>query len=342
MRALVWQAEHTLTLEERLPDPVPGDDEVIVQIVAAGVCATDLHMIRGQLSFAKPPWVLGHEMSGVVRHAGHLVSSWKRGDRVVVDPVVGCGRCDRCLSGKKHLCPEGGEIGTTCGSGGYGEQVAVKSGNLYALPQGLSFEEGAMMEPLNCTLGAVDRVRGMAGSRVIVFGDGPAGLLFTQISRVYGASSVALVGMNDEALALGRRFGADRTWNIRDGSPEESFAAGSFDVAIEAAGSPQAVRDIFQLIAGGGTVVLYGLSGTGNPTVDPDTIVAKDLTLVTCISSPLLWGKCIELVRSGRINVRDIVTHRAPLEEAVVLIPSMTAGHRRIGKLILIHSSADA
>ena len=120
MRAIVWQPDGKLEEVADWPAPAPADDEVLVRVRAAGICSTDLHMVSGRLDFAKPPWVLGHEIAGTVERVGTRVSGWQAGDRVVVDPVVGCGRCRSCQSGRKYLCPAGGELGTTIGGGGYG------------------------------------------------------------------------------------------------------------------------------------------------------------------------------------------------------------------------------
>jgi threonine dehydrogenase-like Zn-dependent dehydrogenase len=337
MKALVWKENGKVEREANWPQPDIAEDEILVRIKAAGVCMTDIHMMQGTLDFARPPWVLGHEMSGVIERTGKKTDGWKIGDRVVIDPVVTCGCCKYCLSGKKYLCAKGGELGTTYGSGGYGEYVAVKPSNLYSLPEVLSFEEGAMMEPLNCTLGAIDRVRNIAGSHAIVFGPGPAGLLFVQLAKAYGALSVTLIGTRDDKLALGRKLGADRTVNIRTSSLEEALDGEEFDVAIEASGSVDGVQGCFTHVARSGTVVLYGLNGSKRPSIDSDQIVAKDLTVVTCISAPLLWNKGIDLVTSGRVNVKDMITKRVPFSEATDYINAIGDKTFNTTKLVFTH-----
>ena len=323
MRALVWKNNGRVELEQDWPRPSCSAGQLIVQVKAEGICMTDIHMITGELDFAKPPWVLGHEMSGVIHQVGEDVEGWRVGDRVIVDPVVTCGVCSYCLTGRKYLCLSGGELGTTYGGGGYGEFVAVKPSNLYRLPDELSFIEGAMMEPLNCTLGAVDRVANIVGSDVIVFGPGPAGLLFVQLAKAYGALSVTLIGMDDERLALGRQLGADQTVNLQKTSLGEAVKEKTFQVAIEASGSVQGVADCFAQVEKSGTVVLYGLHGTGKPTVDTDTIIGKDLTVVTCISAPLLWEKGIKMVQAGKINLSQLVTNTIPFEQAASIVNSI-------------------
>jgi threonine dehydrogenase-like Zn-dependent dehydrogenase len=339
MKALVWKDNGRVELEPDWQGPDPSGQRIVVRVKAAGICTTDIHMITGELDFAHPPWVLGHEISGIVEFVDAGIEGWQPGDRVIVDPVVTCGSCSNCLSGKKYLCPNGGELGTTYGSGGYGEFVVVKPGNLYRLPVHMSFEEGAMMEPLNCTLGAIERVRNMAGSRVVVFGPGPAGLLFLQLAKAYGALSVTLAGLDDERLALGRQLGADRIINLSRTDDEPGLLpADSFDVAIEASGSEKAVADCFRNVAASGTVVLYGLHGSGRFTIDSDVIVAKDLTVCTCISAPLLWEKGIRLTESGKLDVRRIITDIVPFAEAADVVNGIVDRTCRPIKAVITYS----
>jgi len=326
MEALVWKGIGVVQLEDGVRAPTISEREVLVRVQAAGICTTDIHMIEGKLDFAKPPWILGHEIAGVVERVGAEVRGWTPGDRVAVDPVVGCGQCGVCRIGKKYLCASGGELGTTYENGGYGQFVAVGPDNLYRLPHDLSYAEGAMMEPLNCTMGAVHRTGSMAGARVAVFGPGPAGLLFIQLAKVYGAASVTLVGLDDERLQLGERLGADRTVNIRQAAEREAFHQQQYDVVIEASGSIAAVRDGMERVCRGGTMVMYGLNGSDQPSIQSDQIVGKDLTIVTCVSAPLLWEQGIRLTQTGRINVKDIVTHHVPFAQAEDTLKAILAG----------------
>ena len=338
MKALVWKETGIIEKDLNWPTPEITAQEVLVQVQAAGVCMTDMHMLRGQLDLAAPPWILGHEMAGVIEHVGADTRGWTPGTRVIIDPVVTCGSCHYCLIGKKYLCPSGGELGTTYGTGGYGQYVVVKPSNLYNLPPELSFEEGALMEPLNCTLGAVDRVQNMVGADVIVFGPGPAGLLFVQLAKAYGALSVTLVGTRDEKLALGKHLGADQTINIRTSSLAATLGARQFDVAIEASGNEGAIADCFNTVQKSGTVVLYGLSGAKYPTINSDTIVLKDLTVVTCISAPLLWEKGIRLVQAGKINLREMITHTVPFDDAPALLNTLVKQQEHPTKVVIVHS----
>ncbi|MRN52643.1 zinc-dependent alcohol dehydrogenase [Paenibacillus monticola] len=335
MKAYVWKETGRIEKEIHWSTPEYGSHEVLIAIKSEGICTTDIHMVSGKLDFAKPPWVLGHEMSGVIVKIGDDVKGWKIGDRVVIDPVVSCGSCKYCLTGKKYLCPDGGELGTNYGSGGYGEFVVAKPSNLYRLPAEMSFAEGAMMEPLNCTLGAIDRVRNMVGSHVAVFGAGPAGLLFIQLARAYGAIKVTLLDIKDEPLALGLRLGADEVVNITKVSLQDYFAEQEIEVVVEASGSEAAIGHCFEFVASSGTVVLYGLNGLHTPTITSDMIVGKDLSIVTCTSAPLLWYKGIRLVQAGKVNVKDIITQQVPFDEAEALLEEIMDGKSSATKTVL-------
>ncbi len=337
MKAYVWKENGKIEKESNWSTPDFASHEVLVSIKVEGICTTDIHMVSGQLDFANPTWVLGHEMSGVIERMGDDVKGWEIGDRVVIDPVISCGSCKYCLTGKKYLCAEGGELGTNYGSGGYGEYVVVKPSNLYRMPVEMSFEEGAMMEPLNCTLGATERVRNMVGSHVAVFGAGPAGLLFIQLAKAYGALKVTLLDIRDEPLVLGLKLGADEALNVTKVSLKDYFTVNEVDVVIEASGSAAAIVHCFEYVANSGTVVLYGLNGLKIPTITSDVIVAKDLSVVTCTSAPLLWDKGIRLVQGGRVNVKDIITHRLQFDEAEDVIATIMEGKSSSTKTVICY-----
>ncbi len=317
MKALVRE-ENNLRLAE-IPEPPLGDREARVLVRAAGICATDLHLLSGRISFEKMPRVLGHEIAGIVDSVGRDVPRELAGRRVIVDPVVGCGLCADCRAGRKLLCREGGELGTTGGDGGYAETVTVPAANLYTLPPGLSFEAGTLIEPLNCTYGAFLKAGPRPGQSVLILGSGPAGLLFVQLARAFGCTPVLLVGGGAPRLKLGSQLGAAEAWDYREpGIAErvrEATDGEGAEIAVEASGSDEAVGHSFELARRGGRVVLYGISGAGRRNIASDLIVSKDLSVVTGIGSPLLWDEVIRLADGGGMDLASMVTHRFRLEE---------------------------
>jgi len=336
MKALVIEDGH-LELQER-PCRPPDRGEALVRVHAVGICATDLHLLDGRQRFDRVPQVLGHEISGVVESVGRDVPSDWMGTRVIVDPVIGCGLCPYCRAGRKLLCKTGGELGTTGGDGGYAEYVTVPAANLYSLPEALSFEEGAIMEPLNCTWGAFLRTQAQPGESVLIFGSGPAGLLFLGLARISGCTPVFMIGRGEVRLSLAKRFGATETWVYRDADLQEKvlWATGDKgpDIVVEASGADIAVRQAFEWVRPGGRVALYGVSGTGTANIPSDWIVQKDLHVVTGIGSPLLWDRAVQLAASGLIDLRSLVTHRFPLEKAEEALSVARDGDRAI-KVVL-------
>jgi threonine dehydrogenase-like Zn-dependent dehydrogenase len=316
MRALVWTGPDRLELQERPPRP-PGPREALVRVKAAGISATDLQLMNGRLPFAKPPKVLGHEIAGVVEASP--VKEWID-RRVIVNPVTGCGRCAHCKADRKVLCDKAGKLGTTGGDGGYAEYVTVPVANLLPLPDSLSFEAGALVEPLECTLGAFERAQVRPGETVLVFGSGPAGLLFVQLARSRECRLIMLVGGGKAKLAAGAALGATYAWSHENSFLQDlvlSYTSGDGpDLAIEASGADPAVSQAFSWVRKGGRVVLFGLSGSFGKNIPSDTIVTKDLSVGSGIGSPDHWARAIELASTGKVDVASLVTHRFPLDQA--------------------------
>ncbi len=336
MKALVIRDGH-LELQER-PCRSPGWGEALVRVHAVGICATDLHLLDGSQRFDRIPQVLGHEIAGVVESVGAGVSSDWMGSRVIVDPVIGCGMCPYCHAGRKLLCKAGGELGTTGGDGGYAEYVTVPAANLYRWPEPLSFEEGAIMEPLNCTWGAFLKAQAQPGESVLIFGSGPAGLLFLALARTAGCTPVFMIGRGEVRLSLAKRFGAAETWVYRDTDLKEKVRQATEgkgpDIVVEASGANVAVQQAFEWVRPGGRVVLYGVSDAGQPNILSDRIVQKDLQVVAGIGSPLLWDRGVQLAAGGLIDFRSLVTHRFPLEKAQEALSTARDGDRAI-KVVL-------
>jgi L-iditol 2-dehydrogenase len=316
MRALVWSGPDRLELQER-PQRPPGPKEALVRVKAAGISATDLQLMDGRLSIAKPPRVLGNEIAGVVEASP--VKEWG-GRRVIVDPVTGCGRCAYCKTDRKALCDKGTALGTTGGDGGYAEFVTVPVANLLPLPDSLSFEAGALAWPLDCAMGAFERAQPSATDTVLVFGSGPAGLLFVQLARLRECKLIMLVGGGKAKLAAGPALGATHVWSHENRFLQDlvlSYTSGDGpDLAIETSGADPAVSQAFSWVRKGGRVVLYGLSGSFAKSIPSDTIVTKDLSVVTGGGSPAHGAKALELASAGKVDLAALVTHRFPLEKA--------------------------
>lgn len=308
-----WTAPNVVQAREARREP-PGDGQVEVRIAAIGICGTDLHIMSGQTNFGLPPLPLGHELAGTVERVGGQIAGWTAGDRVCIDPLIGCGVCRACHSGNKHLCPDAGEIGLHF-PGGWQQFLTVPASNLYRIPDNVGFEEATQAETIHCCLGGIDKLDIRAGKRAVVMGDGPTALFFVQLLQAAGAGPVTLVGMQEHRLRLGGTLGADKC--IRLGSSDDillSALRDSQDIAIDAAGSAASLDACIRSLAIGGQLLLFGLPGRPIP-VDVQTIVMKELTLYGSTNAPKVWPRVIALLAEGKIDAKAAITHRFAFDE---------------------------
>ncbi|CAI6086764.1 zinc-dependent alcohol dehydrogenase [Cohnella sp. JJ-181] len=315
MQNKVWQwtgpNEVTSGVAERKD---PGSGEAEIRILSIGVCGTDLHIMSGHAGFGTPPLPLGHELAGVVERIGAGVAGWQPGDRVCIDPLIGCGTCRECLAGNKHRCAKSGEIGLHF-PGGWQEYLTVPAANLYRLPDSVGFAEATQAETLHCCLGGIDKLNIRLGTHAAVIGDGPTGLYYVQLLKAAGASHISLYGMRDSRLDLGRRLGADVTVNLR--SPDAAAAAiasETQDIAIDAAGNEASLKLGIELLKRSGQLLLFGLPG--QPILaDIQAVVLKELTLSGSTNAPQVWPRVLEMMASGSVRVEPLLTQRYPFEE---------------------------
>lgn len=328
MKAWVWEGVDRLRLADDWPDPVAKDGWVVVKVVSAGVCSTDVAIIRGRFAAGSPPAVLGHEICGRIASAGRGVTTVKEGDRVVVETSVGCGKCVQCRTGNKHLCREAGEIGFPPFAGGYAQYVAVPESCCRIVPDALSDDQSGIIEASVCPFGAVYRNPPKLGATVLVQGAGVAGLSFIQAVKAYSAGKVICSARNRSRLANAKRFGADVVVNVKEEDIaervlEETGGIG-VDYSIDAAGAPATIENAVRLCAPGGYVRLYGIPSEGSAIAFPaKDMILRQITVAGGTNNELAWAPLLGLVAAGRFNNADMVTHRFAfdgLAEAIDLV----------------------
>lgn len=286
--------------------PLAGQAEI--RIEAIGICGTDLHILNGQARFGSPPLPLGHELAGTVVRLGEHTRGWSVGDRVCVDPLIGCGHCRHCLTGNKHRCPDAGEIGLHY-PGGWQQYLTIPAANLYKLSGGVSLEAASQAETLHCCLGGIDKLSIRLGMHATVVGDGPTGLYYVQLLKAAGVGKVTLTGMQEHRLQLGRALGADLCVNAGSDGAEISLLANSQDIVIDAAGTERSLQTSIELLKSGGQLLVFGLPG--NPIrVDMATVVLKELELLGSTNAPHVWPRVIEMLAGGTVQVHPLITRR--------------------------------
>jgi L-iditol 2-dehydrogenase len=315
MRAVVFERVGTFGVRA-VPTPRPARGEALVRVRSSMVCASDQKILAGKFPATRFPHVPGHEFSGSVAATGEG-ATLALGTRVGVEVHVGCGTCDRCREGMYTLCLNYGKsetghahVGFTTG-GGLAEYAAVPVGALHALPDGVSFDDGAWTDNLGIALWALERGRLAAGERVVVFGPGAIGLCAAQLARALGAGSVLLVGRG-ERLARVR----DLADSVIDAADVDRLR-GSADLVVEFAGTADAARAAILTARRGGRVVLGGSTGVGTELsgVDLSTIVRGNIDVLGSLANPKgVSGRALTLLARGRVDVKRLVTHHFPLE----------------------------
>ena len=329
MKSAVFYGKHDLRVEER-PVPQPGRGEVLLRVMACGVCGTDVHIFEGDQGAADCPsgTVLGHEFSGVVEAVGEGVSAFAPGDRVCVDPNRLCGECRPCRDGLGHFCKHMTGIGTTV-DGGFAQFCAVPQSQLYRIADGLSFAQAAMAEPVSCCLHGIDLCELRPGCRAAVIGGGMIGLLMVQLLRLSGASFIALLEPVEQKRALGLRLGADAAFDPLREEPDRILrAAGRLDTVIECAGLPSTVSQAVAIAGRRAVVMLFGLTRPDDAVpVRPFDLFRRELTIKASYINPYTMGRAVDLLNGGRLDVSSMLAEEIPLARLpeVLAAPALRA-----------------
>lgn len=319
MRAAVYYRNDDVRIEE-MPVPDIGAGEMLVKIIASGICGSD---VMQWYRAAKAPLVLGHEIAGEVVAIGDGVTGYATGDRVVASHHVPCNRCEYCLAGHHTLCRT---LRTTnFDPGGFAEFVRVPAVNVECgvliLPDEVSFEEGTFVEPLGCVVRAHRVARVRAGCTMLVLGSGISGLLHVKLAAALGAGTVVATDTNPRRLEAAGRFGASHVIDARDDVPSKvrrSNRGRGADYVMVCTPALPALEQALASVEDGGTVLLFAPyePGTEVP-MDIGELWQRQTTIVsTYAAAPEDLAEAMELVRSKRVRVDDMITHRLPLAKA--------------------------
>jgi L-iditol 2-dehydrogenase len=325
MRAGVYRGRGTVKLEH-VPVPKMSDGEVLVRVAACGICGTDLKKI--EYGFLPPPLILGHEIAGTIVATGRGVRRWKQGDRVVCFHHIPCGECFFCQRRLFSQCPTYKKVGVTAGftasGGGFAEYVRVMpwivERGIVPIPNGVTFEEATFVEPVNTCLKAVQKARVTAGESVVVIGQGPIGLLLMMLSRLEGARVLTTDPMA-ERRRLSLHFGAtsalDPTSTNLAAEVRQWTEGRGADAVLLAVPNPTLVTDALGLARPGGRVLLFAHNDPVMRIEFPAAAVGvEEKEILGSYSAAVdLQRESAELVFQRKLPVRELVTHRFPLED---------------------------
>ena len=307
MKSIVIERPNEISvMEQAVPEPGPG--EVMIQVMASGICGTDLHIYRGDY-MGSYPVIPGHEFSGVVAAVGALVTRFQVGDRVAVEPNIACDNCVNCLNNRQNFCLNWQAIGVTL-PGGMEQYVIAPEKAVFSIGD-LPFEHGAFMEPLSCVVHGIERAHIGLADRVAILGAGPIGNLLQQMARLQGAAHIAMAETNPGRADLGRQLGADLVFNSLD-----DLSLDTYDVVIDATGAISVMNRTIDFVRKGGTVLLFGVPPTGrNLEMEGFKIFQKGLTVLSSFTSVRNSFQAVALLESGQIQVAPLISHHLPLHE---------------------------
>ena len=307
MKALVYDAPYQLTVHD-VSKPKVGADEILIQVAYSGICGSELSGFEGKNSLRKPPLIMGHEFSGIIaeigEHAAVTRPELQIGNRVTANPLVTCGQCKYCLSGRQQLCPKRKLLSAAL-PGSNAEYVAISAVNVLALPDGIAMTTAALTEPVACAVHSARIASPQPGETALVIGAGPIGLLTIETLATYGLKTIYCADLNPERLAMVESLGAVpvnlKEWN------------GFVDIAVDAVGANSTRASCIKSAKTGGRVVWVGLHEAESPLPINDIIRRE----ITCFGSfgytPLDFKAALDGLASGRFTLKPAWTRVEPL-----------------------------
>ena len=338
MRALMKaKAEPGIWLEQTRR-PEIGHNDVLIKVRKTAICGTDIHIYKWDDWAQKTipvPMVVGHECAGEIVETGVEVKGYDIGDRVSAEGHITCGVCRNCRAGRRHLCRSAIGIGVSR-AGCFAEYIAVPAFNIFKLPDAISDDMGAILDPFgNATHTALSF--DLVGEDVLITGAGPIGIMAAAIARHVGARHIVVTDVNDYRLELASKMGASVALNVQRGSIDEVMRdlgmEEGFDVGMEMSGNPLAFRDLLRTMHHGGKVAVLGIP-PAEMSVDWNEIIFKGLIIKGIYGREMFetWYKMSSMLQSG-LSLDTIITHRFPVDRYEEAFELMASGQS--GKVVL-------
>lgn len=345
MKALLLTTYKNLELAD-LPVPSPAPDEVLIRVAACGICGSDIHGYDGSSGRRIPPIVMGHEAAGIVSAVGSWVKNFVPGDRVTFDSTVYCGACPHCLRGDMNLCDNRQVLGVSCGdyrrAGAFAEFVAVPARILHRLPENLPFTEAAMLEAVAVAIHAVNLALVNVNTIALVIGAGTIGILTLQAAGAAGCKRVFVTDVDQDRLKLAKQLGATETLLSNENLQSQILQLTNnhgVGVALECVGRNETVGAAIDATRKGGTVILVG-NIAPNVNLPLQKVVTRQIRLQGSCASSGEYPRAIELLASGAIKVKPLITAIAPLEEGASWFERLHNREPNLLKVVLTPGSS--
>lgn len=324
---------------EEVEIPEVRENEVLIKVKTCGICGSDIHAYKGEHPFVHPPIVLGHEFSGVISKIGSNVKNFKEGDKVTVEPNLVCGRCYNCRKGRYNICTNLKVIGCVGYNGAFAEYIVVPSEKLIKLPDGLSFEEAALIEPTAVAVHAVRKTDQKLGQKVLVLGAGPIGLLVMQAAKLQGADQVIITDLLGYRLKKAEIFGADKVVNSSSENlvelTQEYYGQEGIDLIYDCVGIEETISQALQIVRKGSKIVIVGVP-QGNIRTNLAYIQDRELEL----TGSLMYVRedftaALNLIEKEKIQVKPLITHRFKLKDLETAFKMLLEAKEEIFKVLV-------
>ena len=340
MKALVLTEYKKMEYTD-VPMPEIQPDEVLIRIKACGICGSDVHGYDGSTGRRRPPVIMGHEASGVIEKTGKAVCGWLPGDRVTFDSTIYCNQCESCRHGDVNLCTNRKVIGVSCEDyrrdGAFAEYIAVPQHILYRIPDNVSFDQAAMIEPLSIAFHAANQIRHKIGATAAVVGAGKIGMLLIQTLRMFGFGTIIAVKRTAADADFIRNLGADYCFNTENDDVRKETDRitenKGVDYVFEAAGNEKTINLCIDICRRNGTVVLVGNSAP-QVSIPLQAVVTKQLHLIGSCASSGEYAACLDMISRKLVDVEKLIGSRAPLSEGAQWFDKLYTNHDNNLKVI--------
>lgn len=337
MKALCVQSPHHLVIEERPMPEIQAANEVLIKVKAAGICGSDVHIYHGTSPVATYPRVIGHEIAGEIMAIGTQVTSFAVGDRVVMDPVIYCGNCYQCKTGRRNVCSKL-QVRSVHVDGGYQEYIVLPQESIYLIPPQLSWEEAVMIEPFTIAEQVCWRAQITKEDLVFIMGAGPVGLSVLKRAKLSGATCY-ISDILDTRLALAQSYGADAVIHAKQTDPGEEIKrltnGSGATVVIDAVCSVRSFEQALTYVCAAGRIIPLGFNKEPSA-ISQLSITAREIDVRGSRLHNNQFPVVIEHFRQGRIEVADMITHRYPFTEIHTALKLIEDPAVEKGKVVLL------
>lgn len=329
MRAAVVDQPGSIRVAD-VPDPKPGNHQLLIKVGACGICGTDVHIADGHFPPTPYPIVPGHEFAGEVVEIGpEAPGDWRVGDRVAVDPSLYCHECRYCRMGHNNLCERWAAIGVTT-AGGAAQYAVAPVANCVKLPEHVRTQDAALIEPLSCAVRGYDILQSRLGAHVLIYGSGTMGLMMLELAKRTGAASVDVVDVNPARLETAVRLGV----SAAAANADELDRPQGWDVVIDATGNAAAIQDGLGRVAKAGTFLQFGVADYATRvTIDPYRIYNQEITITGSMAVLHSYERAAELFANGVLDPEVFISDRIPLEQYPQALEQFASG---VGRKIVV------